>query len=160
MELKEVYEIWDRFDASNATKLELEISGTKICLERQIESAVRKEHEMISKEAFQKKELLKENLQKEDLQKEDLPKETLLKEEGDFIKAPLVGTFYSAPSPDASPYAEEGKSVKKGEVVGIIEAMKLMNEITAPYDCRIKKVLVENEQFVAYDDELFVIERN
>ena len=74
------------------------------------------------------------------------------------IDAPMVGTFYRAPAPDAQPYVREGDTVKKGQVVCIIEAMKLMNEIEAKVAGRVAKVLVENAQPVEYGQPLFVVE--
>ena len=74
------------------------------------------------------------------------------------IDAPMVGTFYGAPAPDAQPYVREGDVVKKGQIVCIIEAMKLMNEIEAKVAGRVAKVLVENAQPVEYGQPLFVVE--
>ena len=73
------------------------------------------------------------------------------------ITSPLVGTFYSASSPDAEPFVKEGDTVKKGQVLGIIEAMKLMNEIESEYDGVIEAVLVGNEEVVEYGQPLFRI---
>ncbi len=74
-----------------------------------------------------------------------------------IVRAPMVGTFYRAPSPDAEPFVKEGQRVKKGDVLCIIEAMKLMNEIEAEYDGVVEKILVENAQPVEYGQPLFVI---
>lgn len=74
-----------------------------------------------------------------------------------IVKAPLVGTFYAAPSEDAEPFVKAGDTVKKGQVIGIIEAMKLMNEIESEYDGVIDGVLIENEQVVEYGQPLFRI---
>jgi acetyl-CoA carboxylase biotin carboxyl carrier protein len=74
------------------------------------------------------------------------------------IEAPMVGTFYRAPSPDASPFIRDGDRVKKGQVVCIIEAMKLMNEIESKVAGRVVKVLVENAQAVEYCLALFLLE--
>jgi acetyl-CoA carboxylase biotin carboxyl carrier protein len=74
------------------------------------------------------------------------------------IKAPLVGTFYRATSPDGPPLVEVGDRVKKGQVLCIIEAMKLMNEIESEVDGTLVKVLVENAQPVEYGEALFLIE--
>lgn len=74
------------------------------------------------------------------------------------IKAPLVGTFYEANSPDAEPFVKVGDTVKKGQVLGIVEAMKLMNEIESEFDGVVKEILVKNEQVVEYGQPLFVIE--
>jgi len=80
-------------------------------------------------------------------------------ENEESIKSPIVGTFYAAPSPDASPYVQAGQVVEKGQTLCIVEAMKLMNEIEAEYRCRIVKVCKENAQAVEYGDPLFVVER-
>jgi acetyl-CoA carboxylase biotin carboxyl carrier protein len=74
------------------------------------------------------------------------------------IEAPMVGTFYRAPSPDAQPFVREGDRVKKGQVVCIVEAMKLMNEIESKVAGRVMKVLVENAQPVEYGQPLFLVE--
>ena len=77
--------------------------------------------------------------------------------EAEYIKSPLVGAFYTASSPEAKPFVSIGDEVKKGQVIGIIEAMKLMNEIESPYDGVIESILVQNEQMVEYDEALFKI---
>ncbi len=77
---------------------------------------------------------------------------------GETINSPMVGTFYRASSPEASPFVEVGSTVKKGDTLCIIEAMKMFNQIEAEVDGTIKAVLVENGQPVEYDQPLFVIE--
>ena len=74
------------------------------------------------------------------------------------VTSPLVGTFYRSPSPDADPYVDEGESVKKGQVLCIVEAMKLMNEIESEVDGRLVKILVENTKSVEYGQALFLID--
>ncbi len=78
-------------------------------------------------------------------------------QEGHVVKAPMVGTFYRSPSPDAKPFVEVGQAVKEGDVVCIIEAMKLMNEIDADAAGVIKAILVENGQPVEYGQPLFIL---
>ena len=73
------------------------------------------------------------------------------------VKSPIVGTFYRASEPGAKPFAEVGEIVKKGQVLCIIEAMKLMNEINAEIDGEVVKVYVENSQAVQYGERLFAI---
>lgn len=75
-----------------------------------------------------------------------------------YVKSPLVGTFYRAPSPTSPPFVEQGKEVKKGDVLCIIEAMKVMNEIKSDYDGIIEDILVENGKSVEYGQVLFVIQ--
>jgi acetyl-CoA carboxylase biotin carboxyl carrier protein len=74
------------------------------------------------------------------------------------VTSPIVGTLYRASSPDASAFVEEGNTVKKGQILCIIEAMKLMNEIESEIDGVIVKILVENGQPVEYGQKLFLIE--
>ncbi|MDE0146486.1 MAG: acetyl-CoA carboxylase biotin carboxyl carrier protein [Nitrospira sp.] len=74
------------------------------------------------------------------------------------VTSPVVGTFYRSPSPDVEPYVEEGDLVSRGQVLCIVEAMKLMNEIESEADGRVVKILVENEAGVEYGQPLFVIE--
>ena len=76
---------------------------------------------------------------------------------GNQVEAPLVGTFYAGPSPEGEPFVKVGDQVKKGQVLGIIEAMKLMNEVESDYDGTVEAVLVKNEQMVEYGQPLFVI---
>ncbi|MDQ6980230.1 MAG: acetyl-CoA carboxylase biotin carboxyl carrier protein [Ghiorsea sp.] len=74
-----------------------------------------------------------------------------------IFKSPMVGTFYAASSPDDDPFVSEGTVVKKGDVLCIVEAMKLMNEIEAEYDGVVKKVLAKNAQPLEYGQPIFVI---
>lgn len=76
---------------------------------------------------------------------------------GHVVKSPMVGTFYRAPSPGAKPFVELGQSVKQGEPICLIEAMKLMNEIEADIAGEIKEILVENGHAVEFGQPLFVI---
>lgn len=85
------------------------------------------------------------------------PLEEKKEAEGKVVKSPLVGTFYAAPSEDASPFAAVGDTVKKGQTLAIVEAMKLMNEIDSDYDGIITEILVENGQAVEYGQPLFRI---
>ncbi len=77
---------------------------------------------------------------------------------GTPLTSPMVGTFYRAPSPGADPFVKVGDTVKKGQVVCIIEAMKLLNEVEADMDGTIKEVCVENGQPVEFGQSLFIIE--
>jgi acetyl-CoA carboxylase biotin carboxyl carrier protein len=74
------------------------------------------------------------------------------------VKAPIVGTFYRAPSPDADPFVEVGDSVEEGDVLCIIEAMKLMNEIECETSGTVKEILVEDAEPVEFDQPLFILE--
>lgn len=80
------------------------------------------------------------------------------KPEGNIVRSPLVGTFYAAPSEDAEPYVVVGDTVKKGQTLAIVEAMKLMNEIESEFDGRVAEIYVQNGQAVEYGEPLFRIE--
>lgn len=79
--------------------------------------------------------------------------------EGVFIQSPMVGTFYHAPAPDSAPYVKVGDKVKKGQVIGIVEAMKIMNEIEAEFDCKIVEVVANDAQPVEYGSKLIKVEK-
>ena len=78
-------------------------------------------------------------------------------QEGHVVKAPMVGTFYRSPSPDAKAFVEVGQAIKEGDTICIIEAMKLMNEIEADASGSVKAILVENGQPVEYGQPLFIL---
>lgn len=87
------------------------------------------------------------------------PKQPPLAEaSGNTVKSPLVGTFYAAASPESAPFVKVGERVTKGQVLGIVEAMKLMNEIESEFDGTVREILVKNEQMVEFGQPMFVIE--
>ena len=80
-------------------------------------------------------------------------------EKADFIKSPIVGTFYKSPSPDTPAYVQEGSTVKAGQPLCILEAMKMMNTLEAEYDCKIEKVFAANGDLVEFNQPLFQVSR-
>ncbi|SEN17941.1 acetyl-CoA carboxylase biotin carboxyl carrier protein [Nitrosomonas marina] len=88
----------------------------------------------------------------------DTESKTDAQPDGHVVKSPMVGTFYRSPSPGAGPFVEVGQTVKAGDTLCIIEAMKLLNEIEADKDGVIKSILVENGQPVEYGEHLFIIQ--
>ena len=78
---------------------------------------------------------------------------------GETIKSPMTGIFYRAPSPSSPPYAREGDIAKKGQLLYIIEAMKVFNEIKCDYDCQIIKVLVENGKPIKANQDIFLVKK-
>jgi len=78
---------------------------------------------------------------------------------GDTIDAPMIGTYYASPSPESSAFVKAGDIVSKGDTLCILEAMKIMNEVEAEFDCKIVKLLVEDGNPVEYDMPLFIVEK-
>lgn len=88
---------------------------------------------------------------------EAAPAKTAEKIEGSIVKSPIVGTFYASPSPDKPPFVKVGDTVKKGDVIMIIESMKLMNEVQSDFDGVVEKILVSDGQAVEYDQPVMII---
>ena len=74
------------------------------------------------------------------------------------VNSPMVGTFYASPSPESKPFVTVGQTVKKGDTLCILEAMKMMNQVQAESDCKIIEVLIDNAEPVEFDQPLFIIE--
>ncbi|MBU5336974.1 acetyl-CoA carboxylase biotin carboxyl carrier protein [Intestinibacter bartlettii] len=91
--------------------------------------------------------------------KENITNEVKTEEGVEFIKSPIVGTFYSKSSPDAEPFIQKGDKISKGDIVCIVEAMKLMNEINAEFDCEIVEVMAQEGKMVQYGQELFKVKK-
>lgn len=82
-----------------------------------------------------------------------------VQEAGESITSPIVGTFYRSPSPESPAFVEAGQVVEKGQVICLVEAMKLFNEIEAEFKCKIVKICVENAQPVEFGQPLFIVEK-
>ena len=146
MELKQIYELWDRFETSGINDLEIEFQGVKLHMRKEAGAQTG------SKSAMSADKIADHNQNQSEAQPKELVQaaDANLKE----IIAPIVGTFYASPSPDEKPFVEVGQSVKKGDVVGIIEAMKLMNEVVADEDGVVEEILVQDQSFVEYHQVL------
>ena len=140
MKLDFIKQIMSEFDQSNVIKMKVEIDDLKIELEKESEKVEYVKPVEKEKEVIEDKQIKQEQAT------------------GTAVKSPIVGVFYSASSPESEPYVTVGKNVKKGDIVCIIEAMKVMNEIKAPCDGTVTSILVENEALVEYDQALMVIE--
>lgn len=149
MDLKDVYELLDKFDASACCEMELNLNGTQLSLKKYSTIAVPSG----LNNASGLNNVVAGNTQTQAEQVTDNASA------GDAIqiKAPLVGTFYQAPGPDEQPYVKVGQQVKKGDVVGIIEAMKLMNEVVAPQDGVILSIDATDGNMVQYGQVLFTM---
>jgi acetyl-CoA carboxylase biotin carboxyl carrier protein len=142
MELEDLKSLIDLLKETDITELQIEKEGTKV--------RIRREKMFPAVEiSSQRMMSVQGNIARE---KEDETQRLIT------VTSPIVGTFYRSPSPEASHFVEPGQQVKKGQVLCIIEAMKLMNEIESDVDGIAVKVLVENGQPVEYCEPLFLIE--
>lgn len=147
MEYEKIKKLMDDMCESNLTTLEIELAdNTKI--------KMKKEEKQVIISAPEKFDVVRDVVTNN---KDEIKADCVKEEQGVSITSPMVGTFYSKPSPDSEPYVKVGTKVKKGDVVCIIEAMKLMNEIEAECDGEISKVLVNDGEPVEYGKPLFVI---
>lgn len=149
MDLKDVYELLDKFDGSACCEMVLNLNGTQLSLKKYSSIAVPSG----LNNASGLNNVVAGNTQTQAEQVTDNASA------GDAIqiKAPLVGTFYQAPGPDEQPYVKVGQQVKKGDVVGIIEAMKLMNEVVAPQDGVILSIDATDGNMVQYGQVIFTM---
>lgn len=145
MELKEIKELMKTFDASGSSYFEIEDQGFKLKLKKPSDIKVQAAPVTVAPQPSVQVAVETPQISTEE------------KVEGDVVKAPLVGVFYSAPSPDEKPYVQVGDKVKEGQVLCLIEAMKMMSEITAPRDGVIKEIYVKNQDVVGFEEQLFLI---
>ncbi|MFQ6672225.1 MAG: acetyl-CoA carboxylase biotin carboxyl carrier protein [Candidatus Tectimicrobiota bacterium] len=155
MDLKELEALIDLFERKGVAELEYEEEGRRIVLKKAVAPPVQAP-QVVPMPAVQAPALqpVPAPVEAEPEAKKAIPSDDKLMS----IESPIVGTFYRAPAPDAKPYVEEGDVVKKGQVLCIIEAMKLMNEIEAELEARIVSILVENAQPVEFGEPLFLTE--
>ena len=148
MEFEKMIELIKTVSDSNLTQFQIEEDGFKLSMKTDKQSKV----------VVQKQESIPKEIQSVAMDEiKPAEQKEIKKAEGNVVKSPLVGTFYSASSPDSAPFVKVGDTVKKGQVLGIVEAMKLMNEIESEFDGDEKEIQIENEQVVEYGQPLFVI---
>lgn len=157
MELKEIKELLKAFDESESSYFSLKQDGVNIKLKKPSETvavsvapvAQAAPVAMPQASAQAAQPVLAASTIEAEEPKEDA--------DGTKVLAPLVGVFYAAPTPEASAYVQVGDTVKEGQILCLIEAMKMMSEITAPKDGVIKKIYVKNQDVVEFEDPLFLI---
>ncbi len=143
MEYEKIKQLIEEMGNSKLTAVDIEFpDGTKISMK---------------KDKMQEKIIQSTSIVENDTIENQI-KEDKNEKKGNIIKSPMVGTFYLKPSPIAEPYIEIGKEVKKGDVLCIIEAMKLMNEIESEYTGKVTEILVKDGETVEYGTPLFRIE--
>ena len=144
MEYEKIKQLMDDMGNSKLSSIDIDFpDGTKISMKKN-------ENVEISTKAMKSssQEVKKEELKSEQSSNEDT---------GKIVKSPMVGTFYIKPNPSANPYVEVGKKVKNGDVLCIIEAMKLMNEIESEFDGEIAEIFIKDGEAVEYGKALFRI---
>ena len=146
MEFGQIIDLIKAVSDSNLTEFEIQDGETKISME------TNKETKQITVTAPLSQPQLSA-VQPAVVQEEEKAEEKT----GNIVKSPLVGTFYQSASPESEPFVKEGDIVKKGQVLGIVEAMKLMNEIESEYDGTVTVILVIIEVMVEFGQPLFVI---
>ena len=146
MNYEDIKKLIEDMGNSKLTSLDIEFpDGTKISAKKEKQLVTEKPVTVtVNEEVVTQKEESTENTDKK------VP-------EGNVVKSPMVGTFYIKPSPDAEPYVEVGKQVNKGDVLCIIEAMKLMNEIESEFTGKVKEIYVKDGEPVEYGKPLFLI---
>ena len=151
MEYKEIKQLMEDMENSSLSSLDISLpDGTKISIQKE-------NNEETKNYTVQSTKTVKiENNEKEE--QKIFESKTSNNENRKIVKAPMVGTFYLKPSPTSEAYVEIGKTVKKGDTLCIIEAMKLMNEIESEFDGKIIEICVKDGEAVEYGKPLFVIE--
>ena len=147
MNIKEIKEMINLMNENNLLELEVEKEGMRIRLRKSGPGQAETSPLIIQKEIGQQKPV-------SPLSEQAQPSAVKVVE----IKSPMVGTFYQAPSPEAAAYVEVGQVIEPGQVICIIEAMKLMNEIKSEIKGRITEILVENAEPVEFAQPLFLVE--
>ena len=161
MNIQDIKKLLEIFDNSSSVKLKitndnfeisLEKSGNKIPKQAQILAPNVISNSMIPNEVAVAQTAVPDEQANSSIA-QNKPSNT------DTITSPIVGTFYRAPSPDSAPYVNVGDKVKKGQTIAIIEAMKIMNEIEAEFDCKIVEIVASDAQSVEFSTPLFIVEK-
>lgn len=149
MKLDLVKELMNEFETSTVSKMKIEIEGIKLELEKNtgtVAAPVMAQPQTVNmpvQEAVPNKV--------EEVVKKEPSNNTL-------VKSPIVGTYYASSGPDSDPFVEVGSTVKKGQTLCIIEAMKVMNEIKSPLDGKVTEIFVSNDDLVEFDQVIMAIE--
>ena len=155
LDYNQIKELIKEIDSSSLRVFELENSDIKLKLSKNEENSLYKENIINTTSSESSAVFTKEN---KTLTEETLVEtEELIEENLNIVKSPLVGTYYSSSTPGGAPYVEIGSKVKKGDVLCIVEAMKIMNEITSEVDGEIVEALRSDEEIVEFGMELFKI---
>jgi len=151
MNLKEIKELIKVFNSSDLSKLKVENGDFGLTLE--------KGSVVVATPSTQSAPVTQQIHTSATIETSAMESEKKVTDGVDKITSPMVGTFYRAPSPDSPPFLNVGDTIKKGQTLCILEAMKIMNELEAEFDCKIIDILVEDGQPVEYDMPLFLVKK-
>ncbi|MCI9603953.1 MAG: acetyl-CoA carboxylase biotin carboxyl carrier protein [Ruminococcus sp.] len=159
MKFEQVLQLVDAVSVSSLTEFKYEEGGVKIAMKKAVDGSA--DGAAVSTHCMEnavKVETQAGGIEGKADEKAAAPAESALDTEGgQVVTSPLVGTFYAAPAEDAEAYVKVGDQVKKGQVLAIVEAMKLMNEIESEFSGQVVKILAENGKAVEYGQPLFII---
>lgn len=152
--MENIYKIWDRFEVSSAVEMHLETAEFSLHLKKQGAGDSNLSADAGNGKVYEATSLNpKKTYETVSSQSENTNAKSTGK--GVDVKSPLAGIFYRASSPEAQPFVKLGDTVKKGDVIAIIEAMKMMNEVVAPEDGIVESIFVKDSEMVEYDQSLF-----
>tara|TARA_Y100000590_G_scaffold201358_1_gene228815 strand:+ start:458 stop:898 length:441 start_codon:yes stop_codon:yes gene_type:complete len=146
MDLRKIKKLMELLEESGLTEIEVKEGEESIKLSR-----AKKDEAVINSITAEQSQTISETPKKEKISQQEQLK-------GETIDSPMVGTFYRGPSPDSKPFVEKGQKVNKGDTVCILEAMKMMNQVTAERSGIIKDILVDDAEPVEFGQPLFIIE--
>ena len=149
MNLKEIKELIEVFNKSEISKLRIKQEPFEIALEKNTATSIIAQPTLPTPATTAPQAPSAESTQ-------SAPSSA---SSGDFILSPMMGTFYYCPSPGAAPYVKVGDTIKKGQTIGIVEAMKIMNEIEAEFDCKIIAIEANDAQPVEFGSKLVKVEK-
>lgn len=154
MKYEELRELITHIDESSLAYVDVETESHHVIISKEVPQM------RMSQEDSQQAQTIIEPSVENEVRAVEIPKENVeIEVKGEVIEAPMVGVVYLQATPDADPYVKVGDKVEQGDVICIVEAMKLMNEIQAPFSGVITEVFVQNEEVVEYGQPLLRMER-
>lgn len=167
MDYSKIKDLIKTIEESNLMDFELKVKGeiyikmnkgvAQTALVKEKKAVMVSESEPVVKEEAKAVTAVKEEVEEISEPMTIIPEEKVEVKEGNLVTSPMVGTFYQSSAPDKPPYVKVGDKVKKGDVLCVLEAMKIMNEITSAYDGEIAEIMVSNQDMVEYNQPLFRI---
>ena len=153
MDLRKIKKLMELLEESGIAEIEVKEGEESIKLSRNITSSASPFQQMV-----QQPMMAPQQQEPQAISQVENTKNDSLSENRNTVNSPMVGTFYASASPESKPFVTVGQSVKKGDTLCILEAMKMMNQVQAESDGKILEILIDNAEPVEFDQPLFVIE--